>query len=52
MRQGVLISTTEHILSALVGMGVDNAIIEINSLFWPTLTRDNPTGGNPTEAGR
>ncbi len=28
------------------------ATIEINSLFWPTLTRDNPTGGNPTEASR
>ena len=37
MRQGVLISTTEHILSALVGMGVDNAIIEINSLELPIL---------------
>ena len=24
MRQGVLISTTEHLLSALIGMGVDN----------------------------
>src|ERR1700741_4053172 len=29
MRQGVLISTTEHLLSALVGLGVDNVIIEI-----------------------
>jgi len=35
MRRGVLISTTEHILSALVGMGVDNAVIEINSLELP-----------------
>src|SRR3990172_5017828 len=37
MRRGVLISTTEHILSALVGMGVDNATIEINSLELPIL---------------
>ena len=37
MRKGVLISTTEHILSALVGMGVDNAVIEINSLELPIL---------------
>lgn len=28
------------------------ATIEINSLFWPTLTRDDTTGGNPTEASR
>jgi len=28
------------------------AIVDINSLFWPTLTMGNSTGGNPTEAGR
>jgi UDP-3-O-[3-hydroxymyristoyl] N-acetylglucosamine deacetylase len=37
MRQGVLISTTEHLLSALVGMGVDNAIVEIDNLELPIL---------------
>jgi UDP-3-O-[3-hydroxymyristoyl] N-acetylglucosamine deacetylase len=37
MRRGVLISTTEHILSALVGSGIDNVIIEINSLELPIL---------------
>lgn len=37
MRQGVLISTTEHLLSALIGMGVDNAIIEIDNLELPIL---------------
>lgn len=37
MRRGVLISTTEHILSALVGSGIDNLIIEINSLELPIL---------------
>jgi UDP-3-O-[3-hydroxymyristoyl] N-acetylglucosamine deacetylase len=37
MRQGVLISTTEHILSALIGMGVDNVIVEIDNLELPIL---------------
>ncbi|MDE1163629.1 MAG: UDP-3-O-acyl-N-acetylglucosamine deacetylase [Acidobacteriaceae bacterium] len=37
MRQGVLISTTEHLLSALVGLGVDNVIVEIDNLEVPIL---------------
>jgi len=37
MRQGVLISTTEHLLSALVGMGVDNVIVEVDNLEIPIL---------------
>ncbi|HVG27199.1 MAG TPA: UDP-3-O-acyl-N-acetylglucosamine deacetylase, partial [Acidobacteriaceae bacterium] len=37
MRQGVLISTTEHLLSALIGLGVDNVIIEIDNLEVPIL---------------
>ena len=37
MRHGVLISTTEHLLSALVGMGVDNVIIELDNLELPIL---------------
>jgi UDP-3-O-[3-hydroxymyristoyl] N-acetylglucosamine deacetylase len=37
MRRGVLISTTEHILSALIGSGIDNVIIEISSLELPIL---------------
>jgi UDP-3-O-[3-hydroxymyristoyl] N-acetylglucosamine deacetylase len=37
MRQGVLISTTEHLLSALIGVGVDNLIIEIDNLEVPIL---------------
>ena len=37
MKKGVLISTTEHLLSALVSCGVDNAIIEIDSLELPIL---------------
>lgn len=37
MRQGVLISTTEHLLSVLYAMGIDNAIIEISSLEAPIL---------------
>src|SRR6201999_1401835 len=37
MRQGVLISTTEHLLSALVGMSVDNVIVELDNLELPIL---------------
>lgn len=37
MRQGVLISTTEHLLSAFMGLGVDNVIIEIDNLEVPIL---------------
>ena len=37
MRQGVLISTTEHLLSALLGMGIDNVIIELDNLELPIL---------------
>jgi len=37
MRQGVLISTTEHLLSTFYSMGVDNAYIEIDNLEVPIL---------------
>jgi len=37
MRQGVLISTTEHLLSAFIGFGVDNVIVEIDNLEVPIL---------------
>ncbi|HXZ80958.1 MAG TPA: UDP-3-O-acyl-N-acetylglucosamine deacetylase [Terriglobales bacterium] len=37
MKKGVLISTTEHVLAALVGAGVDNAIIELDNLELPIL---------------
>jgi UDP-3-O-[3-hydroxymyristoyl] N-acetylglucosamine deacetylase len=37
MKKGVLISTTEHLLSALVGMRIDNAIIELDNLELPIL---------------
>lgn len=37
MRQGVLISTTEHLLSALIGYGVDNLIVELDNLELPIL---------------
>ena len=35
MRKGVLLSTTEHLLSALYGMGIDNARVEIDNLEVP-----------------
>ncbi|MEO8131111.1 MAG: UDP-3-O-acyl-N-acetylglucosamine deacetylase, partial [Bryobacteraceae bacterium] len=37
MRQGVLISTTEHLLSVLYSMGIDNAYIAIDNLEVPIL---------------
>jgi len=37
MRRGVLISTTEHVLSALMGAGIDNATIELDQLELPIL---------------
>ncbi len=37
MRQSVLISTTEHLLSALIGMAVDNVIVELDNLELPIL---------------
>lgn len=36
-RQGVLISTTEHLLSAFIGIGLDNAIVELDNLEVPIL---------------
>ena len=37
MRQGVLISTTEHLLSTFYSLGIDNAFIEIDNLEVPIL---------------
>lgn len=37
MRGSVLISTTEHLLSALIGVGVDNVIVEVDNLEVPIL---------------
>lgn len=37
MRQGVLLSTTEHLLSVLYSMGIDNARVEIDNLEVPIL---------------
>ena len=37
MRQGGLISTTEHLLSVFYSMGVDNAFVEIDNLEVPIL---------------
>lgn len=37
MKKGVLISTTEHLLAAFMGMGVDNAIVELDNLEIPIL---------------
>ena len=37
MKKGVLISTTEHLLSAFLGVGLDNAIVELDNLELPIL---------------
>jgi UDP-3-O-[3-hydroxymyristoyl] N-acetylglucosamine deacetylase len=37
MRQGVLISTTEHLLSVFYSMGIDNVIVEIDNLEVPII---------------
>jgi len=37
MRQGVLISTTEHLLSVFYSMSIDNAFVEIDNLEVPIL---------------
>lgn len=37
IRRGVVISTVEHLLSALAGCGVDNVVVEIDSLEVPIL---------------
>ncbi len=37
MKKGVLISTTEHLLAAFIGVGVDNAVVELDNLEVPIL---------------
>ncbi len=37
MRQGVLISTTEHLLSTFYSLGIDNAFVEIDNLEVPIM---------------
>ena len=37
MRQGVLVSTTEHLLSAFYALGIDNAIVELDNLEIPIM---------------
>ena len=37
MKRGVMLSTVEHLLSALFGLGLDNLYIDINSLEVPIL---------------
>jgi UDP-3-O-[3-hydroxymyristoyl] N-acetylglucosamine deacetylase len=43
MKKGVMISTVEHILSALYGLGIDNLYLDINSMEVPIL--DGSGGG-------
>src|SRR6476619_5181591 len=43
MRRGVVLSTCEHLLSALRGCGIDNCFIEIDSIELPIMdgSREN-----------
>jgi UDP-3-O-[3-hydroxymyristoyl] N-acetylglucosamine deacetylase len=36
-KKGVLLSTTEHLLSAFIGIGLDNAVVELDNLELPIL---------------
>ena len=38
MKKGVMLSTVEHILSALYGLELDNVYIDIDSLEVPIMT--------------
>ena len=58
MRQGVLISTTEHLLSVFYSMGIDNAYVEIDNLEVPILdgsgepfVEDDREGGDSRPTG-
>jgi UDP-3-O-[3-hydroxymyristoyl] N-acetylglucosamine deacetylase len=52
MKRGVLISTTEHLLSALSGTGVDNVLVEIDNLEVPIVDGSAlPFVGLVTKAG-
>ena len=51
MRQGVLISTTEHLLSVLYSMGIDNAYIEIDNLEVPILDGSGSRSSNCSSGG-
>ena len=37
MKQGVLLSTTEHLLAAIYSCGIDNVFVEIDSIEVPIL---------------
>ncbi len=53
MRQGVLISTIEHLLSVFYSMGLDNAFVEIDNLEVPILDGSGlPLARMITQAGR
>src|SRR5205085_3881805 len=49
MRQGVMVSTVEHLLAALVGLGIDNCIVEIDGMEVPILDGSAEEGVNAIE---
>ncbi len=52
MKKGVLISTTEHLLSAFIGLGVDNAIVELDNLELPDPRWQRPAVCGADSEGR
>src|SRR5260370_36448894 len=51
MRTGVMLSTGEHLLSALRGCGVDNAYIEVDNLEVPIMDGSAGVFGEMIESG-
>jgi UDP-3-O-[3-hydroxymyristoyl] N-acetylglucosamine deacetylase len=43
MKKGVMISTVEHLLSALYGLGIDNVYIDLNSMEVPIMDGSGKT---------
>ncbi len=52
MRRGVLLSTCEHLLSALSGAGIDNCFIELDNIEIPILDGSSENWIELLRAGR
>src|SRR6266511_3995286 len=52
MRTGVMLSTVEHLLSALRGCGVDNAYVEVDNLEIPIMDGSAETFAEMIENAR
>ena len=52
MKQGVLLSTTEHLLAALYSCGIDNVYVELDALELPILDGSSKPFIDMLRAGR